>query len=376
MVEVVQDFLHYVQSGFDVSRDAKAEVEETDCCLLAADATDPAKGRTLKRMKELLFNEVLDVDFGLKTYELQLAEFSLKGQRILPQIDVSLADIQKMIQAQPHCQSPAFLPLLEVVTKQLHQALCLMQQELLEVWRLQSPPFFYPAKFLDLKDSFLTAKLLSREAARYVDLLNTLQLFLDEVPKAELEATKQHVELLKGNAPPPPKPEGEVSALQASRRSTIGLVAGSCLGSAPMAQRLIDYATHKGLVHALVFLPDRPLNFQPRLQQAMQVFEAVLVHALNDLHSDMNRTMYRVFNRMVFCYVRWRRHFRKDDAVPKRPSVLQDRAQTQGLVGVKKPPKKSVFVGDKPKKPKGAARASVKRSSIQNAPSPASPRPE
>ena len=43
---------------------------------------------------------------------------------------------------------------------------------------------------------------------------------------------------------------------------------------------------------------------------AMHIFDRVHISSLNDVHSDMNRTMYLVFNRMCFCYVRWRRYFR------------------------------------------------------------------
>ena len=48
---------------------------------------------------------------------------------------------------------------------------------------------------------------------------------------------------------------------------------------------------------------------QSRLGQALETLDNVLMKDVNEITSDMNRTMYLVFNRMCFCYVRWRRHY-------------------------------------------------------------------
>ena len=46
-----------------------------------------------------------------------------------------------------------------------------MRGELREIWFVQSPPFFYPQEaFLDLRDGFLTGKLLTREAQSFVSV--------------------------------------------------------------------------------------------------------------------------------------------------------------------------------------------------------------
>merc|ERR1719160_2190434 len=48
---------------------------------------------------------------------------------------------------------------------------------------------------------------------------------------------------------------------------------------------------------------------QSRLGQALETLDNVLMKDVNEITSDMNRTMYLIFNRMCFCYVRWRRHY-------------------------------------------------------------------
>ena len=124
MVEVVHDFLTYVDlAGPDVTRNAKGDVSINEVCLLSEDATDPARGRATKPKRDLLFNEVLDVDFELKAYKLQVAEFSLRCSRILPEIDQHLTQIQKMIERQPHCESADFTMLFRLATDHLNEAL-------------------------------------------------------------------------------------------------------------------------------------------------------------------------------------------------------------------------------------------------------------
>lgn len=214
MVEVVQDFLHYVQSGFDLNRQDTlsfyADLDRSECCLLSEDTSDPVGARRVMRMKDLLFSEVLDVPFDQKSYDLQLQEFSLRCQRVVPQIDMQLLEAQKMLRQQPHCQSKHFAELLMNVADGLHKALLLMREELTEVWHLRwEASFFYPnarfvqgpngepplateeevlwpggGGFLDLSDMFLTSKLLVRHLTDVVSIVTSAVLCL---PKASLD---------------------------------------------------------------------------------------------------------------------------------------------------------------------------------------------
>lgn len=76
---------------------------------------------------------------------------------------------------------------------------------------------------------------------------------------------------------------------------------------------------------------------RPRLLLAMDIFDRVLVRSLNDVTSDMNRTMYFVFNKMCFCYVRWRRHFRAQMLKEEREDIDARKAITMEQSGSREP---------------------------------------
>merc|ERR1719440_2227810 len=118
MVEVVHDFLTYVQAGLDVSReDAKKTHSSCEVCLLAEDAADPCRGRDVAAMADMqkADEHTKAEDLRKKPYSMQVTQFGLRCTRVLPEIDQALTDVKKMIDRQPHCESSAFSRLLKVV---------------------------------------------------------------------------------------------------------------------------------------------------------------------------------------------------------------------------------------------------------------------
>ena len=166
MVEVVQDFLRYVQSGFDVQgtevASGRHNVNDSATVVLSENAADPLHSRASGKLSDLLFNEVLDLPFTSERGTLQLKQFVLKCERVMPQIDMQLVEIQNLVLLQPHSKSKEFTNLLKSVTDKLYQALELMRDELSEVWMISTSPIFYPDEFLDLSDMFITSKLVVR----------------------------------------------------------------------------------------------------------------------------------------------------------------------------------------------------------------------
>lgn len=365
MVEVVHDFLTYVQAGPDVTRDAKRDISMNEVCLLSEDAADPARGRQTKKKKDLLFNEVLDVDFEAKAYKLQVAEFSLRCSRILPEIDQQLTDIQKMIERQPHCESSVFTQLLRVATDHLNEALTLIQDELRKAWFTHSNAFFYPTEgFLDLRDSFLTGKLLTREAQSYVTIFAHLQNILQTAEETEgLEIDSQMVQ-----AHAPRSLRRVESVPHHQRRSFHGGKAHSVVDEEEIARilrpryivrdKIIAYAATDPRLPDLsndeaaeaeairrISRGEREEQEQSRLGRAMEILDKVLLKDVNEVTSDMNRTMYLIFNRMCFCYVRWRRHFmNKAQPAVENPALANIASLKSMAAMIKK--KASIKVGD------------------------------
>lgn len=370
-MEVVQDFLHYVQSGFDLNRQDilsfHADLDDAECCLLSEDASDPVGGRQVIRTKDLLFNEVLDVPFEDKGYYLQLEEFSLRCQRVVPQIDMQLVEAQRMILHQPHCQSKRFVDLLKVVTDELHRALTLMQKELEMVWHLSFEPFFYPDEplpgdgghtskslessgFLDLSDMFLAAKLLVRHVADVVALIASASHCLPE-------AVFDRARLQRGDMDPQMRaflkdffasaPRLRASLPSTIRRTNSGLRA-SVKQAVTAGVRLSLVQAHRGPGSQATELPQKllaagqtpghrqsqaidldeldgppsetgaPLSKEAsamsRLNEAMGALDQVVVVHLTELTSDMHRQMYWAFVRMCQFYVRWKRAFETERA--------------------------------------------------------------
>eukprot|EP00746_Dinoflagellata_sp_MGD_P000873 gnl/MRDRNA2_/MRDRNA2_101623_c0_seq1.p1 gnl/MRDRNA2_/MRDRNA2_101623_c0~~gnl/MRDRNA2_/MRDRNA2_101623_c0_seq1.p1 ORF type:complete len:549 (-),score=82.62 gnl/MRDRNA2_/MRDRNA2_101623_c0_seq1:74-1720(-) len=371
MVEVVQDFLHYVQSGFDLNRQDilsfHADLDDAECCLLSEDASDPVGGRQVVRMKDLLFNEVLDVPFEEKGYYLQLEEFSLRCQRVVPQIDMQLVEAQRMILHQPHCRSKRFVELLKVVTDELYRALILMQTELETVWHLSFEPFFYPEEplpggggltgkslessgFLDLSDMFLAAKLLVRHVSDVVALIASASHCL---PESVLDRER----LQRGDMDPQMRnflkdffmsaPRLRASLPVTARRTSPGRASIKKMGtfrfsfvdpekgpgaSAQLPKKLFSAENQSRALQnqSLNELDGEPATTAPmtkpalptsRLNEAMGALDQVVVFHLTELTSDMHRQMYWAFVRMCQFYVRWKRAFENERARCRQKSV-------------------------------------------------------
>lgn len=374
MVEVVQDFLHYVQSGFDLNRQDilsfHADLDDAECCLLSEDASDPVGGRQVVRMKDLLFNEVLDVPFEDKGYYLQLEEFSLRCQRVVPQIDMQLVEAQRMILHQPHCRSKRFVELLKVVTDELYRALILMQTELEAVWHLQFEPFFYPEEplpggggltgkslessgFLDLSDMFLAAKLLVRHVSDVVALIASASHCLPE-------SVFNRERLQRGDMDPQMRnflkdffmsaPRLRASLPVAARKTNTGSGRTSIKKMGTFRFSLVDTQKGPGAQPELpnklrsaatsefqsgqqnqsldelhgqpgTAAPMKPAAPMSRLNEAMGALDQVVVFHLTELTSDMHRQMYWAFVRMCQFYVRWKRAFENERAKCRQKSV-------------------------------------------------------
>lgn len=392
MVEVVQDFLHYVQNGFDLNRqdilNFHADLDDAECCLLSEDASDPVGGRQVVRMKDLLFNEVLDVPFEDKGYYLQLEEFSLRCQRVVPQIDMQLVEVQRMILHQPHCQSKRFVKLLKVVTDELYRALTLMQTELETVWHLRFELFFYPEEplpggsghtgkslessgFLDLSDMFLAAKLLVRHVADVVALIASASHCLPEnvfdrerLQRGEMEPQMRNF-LTEFFAS---APRLRASLPSSARRTNAGVRLSD---KKPMRLSLVETINAPGsktkdlsliLPQKLFLAADsqekqrhsqlldldqvdgasdvtaawtKPVSSVSPLNEAMGALDQVVVFHLTELTSDMHRQMYWAFVRMCQFYVRWKRAFENERArcrqKQKRHSARKNLAERDSI---------------------------------------------
>jgi len=297
MVEVVQDLLDYVTYAGGVGRrraDAVSGVGSVkagahDCAFVADEDTTDTHGPKISPLQDIVYDEVLDRPFAEKEYGVRLLELSHRGERLMAELAQKYDQVDRLVEHDPLWRSRLLPSLLRKVCEGLRRVQLILARELQEVWKMTFQPLFYPAEietltealpggWLDLEDLFLTVHLLLRYLSEMMRLAGDL---VKEVPNT-----------------------------RAMSRSQIREAA-----TRPEVQRLVRHAASK-----LPFLgigfgdregPGENLNpaeaAESPLSEALAILNEVLMVEMQDLLSDLHRSTYRAFIRVVAAYARWKK---------------------------------------------------------------------
>ncbi|CAE7665782.1 unnamed protein product, partial [Symbiodinium pilosum] len=196
--------------------------------------------------------------------------------------------VNRLVEHDPLWRSRLLPSLLRKVCEGLRRVQLLLARELQEVWKFTFQPLFYPSEseglaealpggWLDLEDLFLTVHLLLRYLSEMMRLAGDL---VKEVPNTRAMSRNQI---------------REAAAL-------------------PDIQRLVRHAAGK--------LPFLGIGFGDReggesfgqaevvespLSEALAILNEVLMVEMQDLLSDLHRSTYRAFIRVVAAYARWKK---------------------------------------------------------------------
>lgn len=178
--------------------------------------------------------------------------------------------------------------MLRKVCEGLRRVQLILVRELQEVWKITFQPLFYPSEialtealpggWLDLEDLFLTVHLLLRYLSEMMRLAGDL---VKEVPNTRAMSRSQIRDA--ANRP-------EVQRLvrhAASKLPFLGIAFGDHEGP----------GEHLGPAEAA----ESPLS------EAMAILNEVLMVEMQDLLSDLHRSTYRAFIRVVAAYARWKK---------------------------------------------------------------------
>jgi len=294
MVEVVQDLLDYVTYAGGVGRrraDAVSGVGSvkagSHACAFVAEDPEDAHGPNIASLQDVVFDEVLDKPFANKEYGVQLLELSHRGERLMAELAQKYNQVNRLVQHDPLWRSRLLPSLLRKVCEGLRHVQLLVAKELQEVWKITFQPLFYPAEsdvltdalpggWLDLEDLFLTVHLLMR--------------YLSDMMRLAGDLVK------------------DVHGARVMSRSQIRESA-----ALPEVQRVVRHASSK-VPWLGVGFADRDLpgdsaapDGESPLSEALAVLNEVLMVEMQDLLSDLHRSTYRAFMRVVAAYARWKK---------------------------------------------------------------------